>query len=586
MSSQGLLSTFRARLLATGAAVLALSAGAGAWAQPQGAPAELVLTNARIYTVDADQPWAQALAIGGGKILAVGSTADMAAYAAGAQVVDAGGRLVLPAFGDAHVHPVFGGMAFSRCSLHDGRSIADYQKIIAGCVRSHPGDGAVYGVGWEDSLFPPNGVPTKDLLDAVTTERALIFESVGGHTYWVNSKALSVAGVTAQTPDPANGEINRDPTTGEPVGALQEAAMALVAEQIPQPTQEEMEASILYVMDLFNGLGITGLHDAGIDVGPGGTSAMMAAYKALMDKGAFTAHVTLALKWNNDRGLEQIPDILAAAKQAEQWGLRAKTVKFYLDGVIPQQTAAMIAPYEGAQTSGSLQIDPETLTAAVTQLGAAGFQPYIHAIGDRGVRVALDAFEAAIAANGSLDRPMITHLNVIDPKDQPRFGQLGVIAQFQPTWASNYPYMDLTKDAIGPQRSGYIYPTGSVLRGGGMIAFGADWPVATADPLSGLEVSVTRVSETAPDSPPLLPAEAITLEQAIEAHTLNAAIANGVGGQTGSIEVGKDADLVVLDQDIFALPPKQIDDADVLLTLFRGRAVHGQLGPLKASARP
>ncbi|MET0336569.1 MAG: amidohydrolase, partial [Caulobacter sp.] len=462
---------------------------AAAHAAPAKQTADLVLTNARIYTVDDKQPWAEAVAIGGGKILAVGSKASLDSYVrSGAKVVDAGGKLVLPAFGDAHVHPVFGGMAFTRCSLHNGRSVADYQKIITGCLAAHPGTGTVYGVGWEDSLFPPNGVPRKEVLDAVSSDRALIFESIGGHTYWVNSKALAQAGITRDTPNPLNGEINRDPKTGEAVGSLQESAMGLVGKLIPKPSAKEMEDSILYVERLFNGLGLTGWHDAGIDLAADGSSETMAAYKALQDRGALSAHVTLAFKWDNSQGLEQIPAIIAAAKKAEQQGLRAKTVKFYVDGVIPQQTAAMIEPYEGTTSRGALQIDPEVLKAAVTRLGAAGFQPYVHAIGDGAVRVGLDAFEAAIKANGSLDRPMITHLNVVDPKDQPRFGKLGAIAQFQPTWSSNYPYMDLTKQAIGPKRSGYIYPTGSILRGGGVIAFGADWPVATANPLEGLQV--------------------------------------------------------------------------------------------------
>ncbi|MDG2523019.1 amidohydrolase [Caulobacter segnis] len=570
------------RAVAAASAFFVFAAG-GALAAPK---ADLVLTNARIYTVDDKQPWAEAVAISGGKIVAVGPKASVDSYVKrGAKVVDLGGRLVLPAFGDAHVHPVFGGMAFTRCSLHAGRSVEDYQKIIKGCVAAAPGTGTIHGVGWEDSLFPPNGVPRKEVLDAISTDRPLVFGSVGGHTFWVNSKALALANITRDTPNPPNGEINRDPTTGEPVGSLQESAMDLVAPLVPKPSSEDMQASILYVGKLFNSLGLTGWHDAGIDLSAEGGSEMLAAYKALHDKGALPAHITLAFKWENERGLEQVDTIIAASRAAAQQGLRAKTVKFYVDGVIPQQTAAMIAPYEGTTSRGVLQIDPEVLKTAVTRLGAAGFQPYVHAIGDGAVRVGLDAFEAAIKANGSLDRPMITHLNVIDPQDQPRFGKLGVIAQFQPTWSSNYPYMDLTKQAIGAKRSEYIYPTGSILRGGGIIAFGADWPVATANPLEGLQVAVTRVNYEATETPPLLADEAITLPQAVKAHTLNAALANGTADITGSVQTGKSADLVVLDQDIFKIDPMQIGKTKVLLTLFKGAPVHGELGGL-APARP
>ena len=489
----------------------------------------------------------------------------------------------MPAFGDAHVHPVFGGMAYSRCSLHDGKTIEDYQRIIAGCLEAHPGDGPVYGVGWQDALFPPNGVPDKEALDAVSTERALIFESVGGHSYWVNSKTLELAGIDKNTPDPANGKIDRD-ENGEPVGGLQEAATELVSGFIPKPTAEEIEGSIVYTAKLFNSLGITAWRDAGIDLAADGASETMAAYKAVKDRGDLTVHVSLDLKWANDRGLDQIPTILDAVKRAEEWGVEARSVKFYVDGVIPQRTAAMIEPYEGTDERGPLQIDPNVLADAVALLDAEGVQSHVHAIGDRATRIALDAFEQAKTKNGSALRPLISHLNVIDPADQPRFGELGAIAVFQPTWSSNYPYMDLAKQAIGPVRSGYIYPANSVLKGGGMLAYGADWPVATADPLLGLQVAVTRVNYQEPDSEPLLPDEAVTLEEAIRAHTLDVAYANRMEDVTGSIAPGKSADLIVLDADIFDLPAMEIGGADVILTLFEGVPVYGTLDQFDAGA--
>ncbi|MCK5747262.1 MAG: amidohydrolase family protein, partial [Oricola sp.] len=230
------------------------------------------------------EPWAKAVAVGGGKILAVGDADHVSALqGSNTRIVDLGGRLVMPAFGDAHVHPVFGGMAYSRCSLHDGKTIEDYQRIISACLEAHPGDGPVYGVGWQDALFPPNGVPRKEILDAVTTERALIFESVGGHSFWVNSKTLELAGIDKDTPDPANGHIDRD-ENGDPVGGLQESAMELVGAFIPTPTAEEIQESILYTAKLFNSLGITNWRDAGIDLAPDGTSETMAAYKAVKDR--------------------------------------------------------------------------------------------------------------------------------------------------------------------------------------------------------------------------------------------------------------------------------------------------------------
>jgi predicted amidohydrolase YtcJ len=545
--------------------------------------ADIILTNARIYTVEDGQPWAKAIAIRDGKILAVGNEIDVGRLSdSNTQVIDLAGRLIMPSFGDAHNHPVFGGMAYSRCSLHKGKSIAEYQAIIAGCVVASTGDSPIYGVGWNDGLFPPKGVPRKELLDAVSTQRALIFESVGGHSYWVNSRALELAGITKATPDPANGNIDRDDKTGEPVGGLQESAMALVGGLVPTPTSADMQNSIIYVAKQFNALGITSWHDAGIDLAADGSSQTLNAYKAVNDAGALTAHVSLAFKWDNARALEQISSILLASKKASDWGLDAKSVKFYVDGVIPQQTAAMIEPYEHAgDHRGPLQIAPDILEKAVVQLGASGFQPHVHAIGDRATRIALDAFAASLKQNGDARRPMISHLNVIDPVDQPRFGKIGVIANLQPTWASNYAYMDLAKTAIGPLRSESIYPAASVLRAGGMIAYGADWPVATANPLLGLQVAITRVNYEEPTSPSLLPTEVLTLVQAVRAHTINVAYANGFEKFTGSIAPGKSADLIVLDRNIFEIPVMDIGKTNVLLTLFKGRQVHGDLGQFR-----
>ena len=219
---------------------------------------------------------------------------------------------------------------------------------------------------------------------------------------------------------------------------------------------------------------------------------------------------------------------------------------------------------------------------AVTELGENGIQPHVHAIGDLATRVALDAFEVAKEENASARRPMLSHLNVIDPADQVRFGEVDGIAVFQPTWASNYPYMDLTKQAIGPRRSQSIYPAHSVLKDGGMLAYGADWPVATADPLLGLEVAVTRINYEEPGSEPLLPEEGVSLEAAVKAHTLNVAYANRNEDITGSIMVGKSADLVVLDKNIFDLEPEDISEAEVVLTVFEGVAVHGSLDQFRS----
>ena len=566
---------------ATLAVVLAAASGCQSLPRSAGTGgADLIFTNARVYTVEPGQPWAQAVAIKDGKILAVGGADEIARRGgSNTRVVDLGGRLLMPSFGDMHVHPIFGGLAYSRCSLHAGQSLRDYQAIISKCIANSPGNGPLYGVGWEDSLFPPNGIPRKEVLDQVSRDRPLIFESVGGHTYWLNSKALEVAGITKNTPNPPNGVIDRDPATGEAVGGLQESAMDLAKSLIPVPTPAEMQESILYTAKLFNSLGITNWHDAGIEVLPDGSSPTFEAYKAVHDRGQLTTNVTLALKWANDRSLDQLPVLLSLSQRARLAGLSANSIKFYVDGVIPQKTALMLAPYENSgRERGKPQIPVDVLNQAVAEVEARGLQAHIHAIGDGAVRIALDSYEAARARNGVKDgRHLISHLNVVDPADQPRFGKLGAIAQFQPTWSSWYPYMELTETAIGAGRMAYIYPSGGIHRSGGILAYGADWPVATANPFEGLEVAVTRRTAGDANAKPLLPHEGITLAEAVKAHTLNVAYASHLERQTGSIAPGKSADLIVVDRDIFAVPITDVSKAKVLMTMFKGKPVFGEI---------
>jgi predicted amidohydrolase YtcJ len=378
------------------------------------------------------------------------------------------------------------------------------------------------------------------------------------------------------TPDPKNGTIDRD-QNGEPVGGLEESAMALVEPLVPPPSAKDLEGAILYTVRLFNSMGITSWHDAAVEWDKGGTSKAIDAYKVVRDSGALTMHTVMDLRWNNDRGIDQLPDLLQVAARARAIGLTANGVKFFIDGVIPQQTAAMLTPYEGTSVRGAAQITLAALGDAVSQIDARGMQSHFHAIGDAGVREALDAVAIARQRDGLRDtRPMISHMNVIDPADQPRFAKLDVTAIFQPLWACDEPYMRLTMERIGPVRSGYIYPSNSILKSGGRIAYGADWSVASANPFEGVEVALTRVG---PESTlaPLNANERVTLAQAVRAYTLNVAYVNHLDKETGSIVPGKSADLIVLDRDLFKIPTTDIHNAKVLVTLFRGKPVFGSL---------
>lgn len=545
--------------------------------------ADTILVNGKIYTVDGETPWANAIAIKDGRILALGVDSDLQERTGpDTEVVDLRGRLVLPAFGDAHVHPILGGISFAQCSMHDDTSVEEYLATVARCIAETPGDGVIFGRGWGPGLFPPDGIPHKSLLDEVAPDRPVIFSSTGGHSYWLNSKALELAGITRDTPNPPNGRIDRDPKTGEPIGGLQEAAKDLVSSLIPAPTDEQMQDAIVYAIEHFNSLGITNWLDAGVQVTSDGSSRTIDAYNAVNESGNLNMHVSVALTWDNEQGNEQIESLVKAAERARELGIDAESIKFYFDGVLVQRTAAVLEPYIGTDDElGELQIPRSAFRDAVADFDARGFQVYVHAIGDRAVREALDAIEEARLRNSVPDNNhLIAHLSLVDPEDQPRFGKLHVAANFQPLWACDNPYMDLTAQQVGDERMAHTYPANSILQAGGRLAYGADWPVASANPFEGLEVAVTRKEPGKPETSALYAHEGVTLKEAVHAYTIDVAHVTGRAEETGSLGVGKSADLIVADQDIFSIPVHEVSKTRVVVTLFAGKAVYGDWSDL------
>lgn len=545
--------------------------------------ADAVLVNARIYTVDDENPWAAAIALKDGRIQAVGGANEISArIGPRTTVVDLAGRLVLPTFGDAHVHAVLGGITFAQCSIHDGASVEDYLEIVSRCIEDSPGDGVIFGRGWGPGLFPPDGIPHKSLLDEIAPNRPVILKSTGGHSIWLNSKALELAGITSDTPDPVNGRIDRNPETGEPIGGLQESAMDLVAAYLPAPTNQQLQDAIVYAVDHFNRLGITNWLDAGVEVHTDGTSPVIDAYSAVQEDGKLSMNVTVSLKWENEQGNEQIDTLIAAAEHAASLGIKTDSVKFYMDGVLVQRTAAVLHPYVGTDDEfGELQIPVDAFRDAVTRLDSQGFQIYVHAIGDRAVREGLNAIEASQQkGNVAHGRHLMAHLSLIDPADQPRFGELGIAANFQPLWACDNAYVRLTAQQVGSDRMQHTYPAKSIIQSGGRLAYGADWPVASANPFEGLEVAVSRREPGMPDVEPLYEHEGVSLEEAIEAYTLGVARVTDLAEETGSLTVGKSADLIVVNQDIFSIPTHKIGKTKVLITVFRGSPVYGDWSQL------
>lgn len=577
------------RVQATRLLVLAIAGLAAACSKQEppaasAAAAEIVFKNGHIYTVDPASPTATWLAVRDGKIAALGSDeATSTLIGPDTRVIDLQGRLLLPAFHDAHTHPVWGGLSHAGCNLYEGNSPEDYQKIVAKCAADEPGDGWIYGSGWKDGLFPPDGVPDKKLLDAVVSNRPVAFTNVGGHGIWVNSKALEVAGITRATKDPANGRIDRD-KKGEPIGSFQEAAVKMIIDHLPPPSDKAREQALAYARDYFNSNGIVGWHDALVPIGGGEAGQSIPpgvpeTYAAMVKNDTLKGHVRLALAWDAKRGVDQVPDLVAAADKLTAAGVPSRSVKFLLDGVPAQRTAALIEPYSDMPGfKGDMHIDPAVLKDAVTRLDAADFQVHIHAIGDQAVRTALDAFTQAREKNGAKDhRHLLSHVNLVSKDDLPRFKDLGVVVIFQPLWACMDDYMVLVRDRVGPARMEHMYPVMSLLNAGGKVAYGSDWPVASANPLEGIEVALTRLAPGATGGEMLAPTEKVTLEQAIQSYTLNSAYASHLDDRSGSLVVGKSADLVVLDQDLFKIPANQIAKTKVLLTMFAGQAVYGDL---------
>jgi len=547
--------------------------------------ADLVFVNGPVYTVDQTRSRARAVAVTGGCISAVGDDDEIRRHVGPhTEVVDLNGRLLLPGFQDSHIHPVASGVDMLQCDLHEAYSLADYERIIGAYAEEHPDAEWIVGGGWSMDIFP-GGSPSKELLDAIVPDRPVFLPSRDGHSGWVNSRALELAGVTAQTPDPADGRIERT-TEGEPLGTLQEGAMELVGRLAPTVTPEMLAEGLLLAQRYLHALGITGWQDAIVDTGKA-----YGAYGPYVDaagRGDLTARVVGALWWDRRRGMEQVDELLELRANGRVGRFNATSVKIMQDGVIENGTAASLTPYldaHGHETdnSGISFVDAQFLKEVVTRLDAEGFQVHFHALADRAVREALDAIQAAREANGPNDhRHHLAHIQVVHPDDIPRFRELDVIANGQPLWAMLEGQMvNLTIPFLGPDRSGWQYPFASLVRAGATLAFGSDWSVSSPDPLEEMHVAVNRMAPagyaySGEDDPtePFLPDERVDLATAVAAFTMGSAYVNHLDDVTGSIDVGKEADVIVLDRDIFAQPVNEISEASVELTFVGGRCVH------------
>ena len=546
------------------------------WAAPL--PADIVLLNGRIHTEDASRRVVQGMAVRGSTIVAVGTDQSTGAFIGLAtRTIDLGGRVVLPGIVDAHTHPAQSAQDLGKCSLDDqALTPSELKRRVAACLKEKPGD---RGQWFEVVMVNPSSLTlTRADLDAMLSERPMLLSGSDGHTVWANSVALNIAHITAATRDPAGGHIERD-ASGAPTGTLRDDAADLAMGAKPSPGLDREAAQLEKALDSMRAIGITSIQDAAVD------EHTMQIYKHLYD-----AH-RLNMRVRGSFHLENLYEPAAAlidkaSKFRAKWTidpdfLRADAVKIFADGVIeyPSQTAALLQPYLDAQGHathhrGPSYFEQDNLNRIVTAADAAALTVHIHAIGDRAVRSALDAIAEARRHNGAGDnRHQIAHLELIDPADFPRFKELGVIANFQLLWAQRDAYVDkATIKYLGPRRSRYLYPARSLRDAGAVIAGGSDWGVSSFNAFAAMEHAITR--SEGKGRPALLPEQSLTLQDMVDAYTINAASALKQERTTGSLEPGKRADFIVLDRDIFTIDAFDLHETQVTSTYLDGREVY------------
>lgn len=538
-----------------------------------------------VFRADAARSTARAVAVQDGLIVAVGGAADVAPYLARAdEVVDLDGRLLLPGFVDAHIHPVWGGLERLRCDLTGASTLAEYRQLIGAYAAAHPDRPWIQGGGWSMDAFPA-GLPTRQMLDEIVADRPVCLPNRDHHSAWVNTKALELAGIDARTPDPADGRIERD-ASGEPTGALHEGAADLVSRLVPADTEADFVAGLREAQRYLHSLGVVGWQDAMVRVHEAGPSTHDT-YLQAQREGWLTARVVGALWWDRtrpgDQARDQVAELSKIRDDAAGFGdrYRASTVKIMQDGVAETFTAAMLEPYldrcgHPSENAGMSFLDAELLKTVTTALDAEGFQVHFHALGDRAVREVLDALQAAHDANGSSDRRHhLAHLQVVHPEDVSRFRRLGAAANLQALWAAHEPQMDkLTIPFLGQRRSEWQYPFGDLFRDGATLVMGSDWPVSTPDPLAAIHVAANRIAPDAPaGTPPLGEEQRLSLATALAAYTAGSSWINHDAGG-GTIAPGNRADLVLLDRDPFDAPTGEIAAARVARTYVDGQLVY------------
>ncbi|MFC2028596.1 amidohydrolase [Chloroflexota bacterium] len=535
--------------------------------------ADLVIKNANIYIVDKGHNWVQAIAIADDKIVFTGTDFEAEALIdSGTKVIDLDGRMVLPGFIDAHAHPSQAMDLVGNISLYGQDSIEAYKKVIKGFVGQHPEREFFRGSGWADTFFPNLG-PTKEILDVFIPDKPAAIISYDGHSMWVNSATLNQAGITKDTPDPEGGRIEREPDSGDPSGTLRETAFNLIEEVIPDHSLEERKNGLLAYQEMAIRAGITTVHDAMIDPGS------IEAFNSLAGEGKLKLCFRGSITLDPDKDLEsQIGMVLSERSRNTHPNFQTNTVKIFVDGVLEGGTAYLFEPYKHKPDFRGVPIwDPVLLNHAAAALDKENLQIHLHVIGDAALSITLDALELAREKNGKRDtRHMVTHLQLARSEDIQRFKELDLVGLPQPFWfkIDEY-YSELALPYLGKERADKQYPMRSFIEAGVVMASSSDFPVTIPfDPVIAIQTGITRTRLDDATGKALWVEERVRLEDMIKSYTHNGAYANFLENETGSIEVGKKADIIVLDQNLFDIPTNEIAKTKVLMTFIAGKEVY------------
>jgi predicted amidohydrolase YtcJ len=541
--------------------LLCLLVAASAWG------ADLVIRNGRVWTGDETKPFASTVVMRDGRIVAVGG--EEVATPAGATVIDAKGRLVTPGFNDAHLHFLGGALGLREIDLTGICTLETIQKAVGEFVEKNPGAGWVTGRGWEYLCFPGGKLPVKEWLDAVVKDRPVFLSAYDGHTAWVNSKALAVAGVTGATEYKGFGEVVKN-GAGEPAGALKEGAQGLVRKFVPQPDRARNLQAMADGMPLLARLGITSMQNAS------GDEETISLFEAFAKEGKLTVRTAIAPSVGPLTDEATLREWAAKKAKFPGPGLRVAAIKLMMDGVIESHTAAMLEPYSNkpGETGKAAWTQPRFNTT-VALADKLGLQIFTHAIGDRAVRMALDGYEHARKVNGVKDsRFRIEHIETIADADLGRFAQLGVLPSMEPIHADPGT-VEVWSHAIGPKRLPNSFAWRSLEKAGARLVFSSDWPASISlDPIRGIHNAVNRQTVTGLPAGGWLPAQRVSVETALRAYTVNGAYASFEEGVKGQIQPGMLADVVILSQDLFRIPPGEIHKTRVDVTVFDGRVIY------------